>query len=276
MIIKHSKFNRLYQSIVEHLKDKQYDFEITNRKGEKLYEFINPCITLLTPENCFATCRDMSLKYLAGELEWYYKGTPYLEGISKYAKFWNNISDDGWSAVSNYGKFLLHDRNVNNFTQFEYALSCLINNPESKKAVMVLYNKDHARKSKDNPCTMYMQFFIRRNELHLFVKMRSSDMWFGMPYDVPFFVSIQFLMLTVLKQYRKFENLEMGYYNHQSGSLHIYDRNFITIQNKIIEYKSRPIWINEQKDLFNLYIKPIVMKFMENKEIRVFNEEKSK
>lgn len=275
MIIQHNSFNKIYQSIAEHLTEAQYDHKVTNRRGETLYEFINPSITLLDPVNCFATCRFMSLPYLYGELEWYYSGSPYLEDIAIHSKFWEKISDDGWSSVSNYGKFLLHDRNESNYTQFEYAMSCLINNPESKKAVMVLYNKDHARKTKDNPCTMYVQFFIRDDRLNLFVKMRSSDIWFGMPYDVPFFVSIQWLMYKKLKEYNKFRNLNLGFYNHQSGSLHLYERNFVNIRDNINKYNAMAHPIKEQEDLFELYINKKVTGFIENTKFRQFNDDLS-
>lgn len=270
MIIIQNNFNNIYISIVERLIEKP-DHKITNKKGEILYEFINPAITLLDPMKCFATCRNMSLKYLAGELEWYYSGSPYSNDILKYSKFWKDLSEDGWSNISNYGKFLLYDRNLHNYTQLEYALTCLIRNPESKKAVMVLYNKEHAYDSLDNPCTMYLQFFIRNNKLHLYAKMRSSDIWFGMPYDVPFFVSIQYLMLNYLRSFPKFEELEIGKYNHQSGSLHIYERNLIQIQEEIGRYNMEFHSEDEQYELFEKFIEPVVKKFIKNTKIKPFD-----
>lgn len=271
MIIIQNNFNNIYASIVEHLIEKA-DYKITNKKGETLYEFINPAITLLDPIKCFATCRNMSLNYLAGELEWYYSGSPYLNDILKYSKFWKDLSEDGWSNISNYGKFLLYDRNLHNYTQFEYALYCLLRNPDSKKAVMILYNKEHAYDSLDNPCTMYLQFFIRDNKLHLYVKMRSSDIWFGMPYDVPFFVSIQYLMWNYLIKFSKFQNLKIGKYNHQSGSLHLYERNLEQVQKEIGKYNMEFHPESEQDELFYKFIEPVVEKFIKTVKIRSFDE----
>lgn len=269
MIIKDDYFNKMYKNLVTELHECP-DYLVTNKSGDKLYEFINPSITLMNPINCFATCRDMSMKYLEGELEWYYSGSPYLEDISKYSRFWEGISDDGWSAVSNYGKFLFHDRNTHNFTQLEYALSCLLKNPESKKAVMLIYGKENSYKSKDNPCTMFLQFFIRDNRLNLFVKMRSSDIWFGMPYDVPFFVSVQYLMCYVLKQ-NKYYELQLGEYNHQSGSLHLYDRNLITVLDKIKSYEKNSSLTEDQSKLFETFIEPKVQDFIKNHKIQVIS-----
>lgn len=224
-------------------------YSITNRKGEKVFEFINKPFVLLQPYKCFATCRELSLKYLECELDMYIKGTPFLEDAANCSKFWEKCSDDNRTINSNYGKLLLHDRNVHNYTQFEYAKDMLMQNKESKKAVMTIYNKENAFKSKDNPCTMYLQFFIRNNSLYLYVKMRSSDIWFGLPYDVPFFVYIHYRML---KELFPFYDLKIGTYNHQSGSLHLYERNISQIE-KILDQEFTEE-DNTQSDLFSKII----------------------
>lgn len=242
-----SNFNNIYSNIIEDL-HYQPECTSTSRKGEKLYELIYPQINLLNPYNCFATCRGMSFKYLKGELDFYISGSPYLKDIVKHSKFWSKVTDDERTINSNYGKLLLHDRNYHNYTQFEYAKDMLIQNKESKKAVMTIYSKENAHKSNDNPCTMFLQFLIREDHLHLFVNMRSSDIWYGMPYDIPFFVYIQFKMLKELR--RTYKELEVGIYNHRSGSLHMYDRNKKQIE-KVFEYENL---LEDQKDLFDKYI----------------------
>jgi len=229
-------FNITYVNLVLSLLNNP-EYKITNRKGETLYENINYSFTLEDTRMCFATSRNMSFDYLNAELDWYLSGNPSLEPIMKASKFWGTITDDGWSANSNYGKLLLHDRNLHNHTQFQYAKKCLIDNPHSKKAVLTIYNKENAFKSKDNPCTMYLQFFIRDNKLDLYVKMRSSDVWFGMPYDVPFFILVQYLMYKRLSV--TYPKLEIGIYNHQSGSIHLYQRNVEAIRKAFMEYRSK-------------------------------------
>jgi len=249
-------FDEIYKEIVEGLlTDPEYT--IKNRKEENLNEFINPSILLKDPSFCFALCRDMSFNYLKGELAWYLSGDPSIKPILQYSKFWQGISDDGWSANSNYGKLLLHDRNLHNYTQFEYAKFCLLNNVESKKAVMLIYKHDASFKSLDNPCTMYLQYFIRNNKLDLYVKMRSSDIYFGMPYDVPFFVLLQYKMLKELQQ-EKYSDLKIGYYNHNSGSLHIYERDFEKIKKAFKDYPEKYKGIDlifHKQNLFDEIIK---------------------
>ena len=44
---------------------------------------------------------------------------------------------------------------------------------------------------KDIPCTVSLQFLIRENKLHLFVNMRSNDVFLGLPHDIFCFTMIQ-------------------------------------------------------------------------------------
>lgn len=246
-------FNEIYYDTL-HTLYYEPEYKVTTRKGELIHECLNYSIELNNPRYCFALCRNMSFKYLKGELDFYISGSPYLQDIVAYSKFWNKVTDDGVTVNSNYGKLLLHDRNSSNLTQFEYAMNMLLRNFNSKKAVMIIYNEHHARISNDNPCTMYLQFFIRDDRLHLIVKMRSSDIWYGMPYDVPFFVFIQILMLHKLRS--KYSNLRLGSYLHQSGSLHLYQRNFNEVETI---FKNEELNLEDntaQKRFYNDFIRP--------------------
>jgi thymidylate synthase len=203
----------------------------------------------------------MSLKYLDGELDFYISGSPYLKDIVKHSKFWEKVTDDDRTVNSNYGKLLLHDRNYRNYTQFEYARDMLLQNKESKKAVMIVYNKENSHKSNDNPCTMYLHVFIREDKLDLFVAMRSSDIWYGMPYDVPFFVYIQCKLLQELQNHPDgYPEISLGTYNHRSGSLHMYKRNKEQLQ-KVFDFE-----VDYNEDQTELFEKHILSRLKEKTE----------
>ena len=242
-------FNRIYLYLADKLLRSPQHFS-TNRKSENIYELIDWNFRLWKPENCFATLRNMSMPYFEGELDFYISGSPFLADIEKYSKFWKGVSDDDRSINSNYGKLLMYDRNVNNWTQFEYAKNALIRNEDTKKAVMVVYSPDNSRVSNDNPCTMYLQFFVREGSLDLYVKMRSSDVWFGLPYDVPFFVYLLFKMHKELKEF--YPDLLIGSYNHQSGSLHLYDRNRSQLEECVVSNCK-----DVEEDQYNMFMKYI-------------------
>ena len=52
---------------------------------------------------CLNPQRNLSLRYLLGELRWYLSGSNKVEDIGKYAKMWYSLSDDGETVNSAYG-----------------------------------------------------------------------------------------------------------------------------------------------------------------------------
>ena len=204
------------------------DYVTTNRKGERLYERSNYAITLAPGCLAYMKGRNASNEYFRKEIDWYCSGSDKLEDAVKLSKFWAKCSDDGETVISNYGKLLLHDRNAHGFTQFEHAYNCLINNPETKKAVMTVYNNEHAFISNDNPCTMFVRFGIRENMLNMLVVMRSNDIWYGTPYDVAWYSVLHHAMLKELR--RAGLPVEIGSYEHLMLSAHAYQRNAEQLQ----------------------------------------------
>lgn len=177
--------------------------------------------------------RDISMRYMIGELCFYLHGSDKLEFINKYSTFWNTISDDGESVNSAYGKRLFYDETRMNdlydyskpISQFQYILKALRNDKHSRKAVMVIYNMHDSKISKDNPCTLSLQFLIRDNKLNCITTMRSNDLYFGLTYDIPFFTIVQEMVFVYLKKLY-YKDLEMGIYIHNVGSMHLYQRDF--------------------------------------------------
>lgn len=200
-----------------------------NRKGQGLYEMRNVTLVLDPEASTYCLGRYPSQEYLEKELDFYASGSRQLEDAVKMSKFWSKCSDDGKTINSNYGFLLFHDENKHGFTQFEHAINCLRSNPDSKKAVMTLYSKEHAYISNDNPCTLIINLYIQGDTLNMQVIMRSNDLWYGMPYDLPFFRVVHCTALAVLK--RTYPNLELGCYIHQSLNLHFYEWAFDKFRN---------------------------------------------
>jgi len=195
----------------------------------KIREGINMSFHIIEPRRRIITFpgRELSKRYLAGELAFYLSGSQQLEFIAHYSKFWRNISDDHRTVNSCYG-YKLFKKKTKGSSQFNYAKNQLLKDQHSRKAVMMIYTEDNSDlDTKDNPCTMYLQFFIRDSQLILLVKMRSTDIWFGASYDIPFFTIVQELMLQHLKMadWYKYSRLELGSFVLNCGSLHLYDKN---------------------------------------------------
>lgn len=192
-------------------------------RGLTTLELTNVTLELYKPLNRFVTlqARNMSMKYFVGELCFYLSGSTKLDFIAHYGKFWREVSDDGKTVNSAYGsRMFIAPHAVDG--PFWYAIECLRRDPNSRKAVVPIYAERDSKPSKDNPCTMHMQFLMRSNMLDLHVFMRSNDVWLGVPYDVAYFSLVHEIAFTVLSL--TYPHLQLGTYWHHAMSLHVYQR----------------------------------------------------
>ena len=98
--------------------------------------------------------------------------------------------------------------------------------PDSRQAVISLYNSktDLGRPEEvDVPCTLTIQFKVRRQRLEMWVAMRSNDVWLGLPYDLMQFAMLQAAIAQHL-------GIPAGPYTHTAGSMHLYDRHSVKAQ----------------------------------------------
>lgn len=108
--------------------------------------------------------------------------------------------------------------------QLEFVYQLLCNDPDSRRAIISVFQITDQRQGRDIPTTLGMQFLIRNDELHMLTYMRSNDAWNGLPTDIHLFTFIQEVMAAWL-------NLKMGEYSHITGSGHIYRDAVPTVQN---------------------------------------------
>lgn len=164
---------------------------------------------------CINAERNMSLKYMLAEISWYMSGSNKVADIAKYAKMWNDLTDDGETVNSAYGYRIFHKFG---FDQLKYVIEKLKNNSYDRQAV--IHIKEASDKpTKDTPCTCLLQFTCYKDKLNLHVYMRSNDVWLGLPYDMAFF--------TYLLQVVSFETgIPAGLYYHTVGDLHLYERHW--------------------------------------------------
>jgi thymidylate synthase len=207
----------------------------SSRDGEVRGEIINATTILINPTNNIMKndVRRLSMKYAIGEMLWYMSGNNSLKEIQKYSKGWDRMSDDGVTVNSNYGYCIKHKFG---FDQWEFVKNELRKNPNSRRAVIHIKEASD-KESKDINCTVCLQFFIRNNKLHMTAYMRSNDLWMGFPYDVFQFTNMQVLMSMEL-------GVELGTYTHISGSLHLYKRNLVKVDehcdNPLEQYRVSP------------------------------------
>lgn len=177
-------------------------------------EIRNYKFTLYDITKNFATIRKPSRVYAAAEFLWYMSGRNDLDFISKFSKEWRNLSDDNNTCNSAYGHIMMKKFN---FDQIQNVITELMAHPSSRRAKINISSASDNLETNDEPCTMYLQYFLRNDKLHCTCCMRSNDAWFGLPYDVFFFTELQKFIADQL-------GVDYGYYTHFVGSLHYYAR----------------------------------------------------
>ena len=148
-----------------------------------------------------------------GELCWYLSGSDDLSFIEYYISAYSSFSN-GHKVFGAYGPRL---RDFDGHDQIANVVHRLRRKPHSRRAVIQLFRaSDVVAVAKDIPCTCTLQFLVRESLLHMVTNMRSNDAYTGLPHDVFFFTMLQEIIARELQ-------IEVGYYKHMVGSLHLYD-----------------------------------------------------
>ncbi len=106
------------------------------------------------------------------------------------------------------------------YDQIKSVIETLKEDPYSRQAIIMIgqasdYNYELT--TKDRPCTMFVQFLIRNNRLHCYVKMRSNDcIWGCFNINVFEWTILQEIIASIL-------NLKVGTYTHNAISFHYYE-----------------------------------------------------
>lgn len=107
------------------------------------------------------------------------------------------------------------------YGQLARVVQTLLDDPDSRQAVVTIFDgkQDLGRPEvNDIPCTLSVQFLVRDNVLCARTSMRSNDVFLGLPYDLIQFIGLQGAVAAAL-------GLQMGWYAHTVGSLHLYTKN---------------------------------------------------
>jgi thymidylate synthase len=230
---------------------KYFEFKNVNQMYKKLSKLLfrekltgntkelnNVVFTIKDVTDPIINIRDMSISYLCGELMWYFCGSNDVHFISKFAKRWSEITDDGTTSNSAYGHIIAKRHG---FNQFETVTELLKKDLLSRRAV-INFNVPNKNviDTKDEICTICLQFLIRENKLDCTAMMRSNDIVFGTPYDIAFFVSLQ-------KNMAKELGIECGKYTHFATSIHLYQKDELMLKHKLKRKVHENVKLNSEK-----------------------------
>jgi thymidylate synthase len=199
----------------------RYDGEVIATKSSKgdsrAIELLNQSITIddVCQINIYNPKRKFNVRYALLEFMWYLSQDQNVRNIGKAASTWKDIASVDGIVHSNYGVCLHNgwNRVVNELVRF----------PESRRAVIALNQPDVDYGMKDVPCTMFVQFFVRDDKLHLIWNMRSSDFAFGFCNDVAVGMLFLQMMRNELMERTDIPWIGLGSFTYNATSLHCYE-----------------------------------------------------
>lgn len=176
----------------------------------------------------FIRGRGINPFFAFAELAWFIEGSDSLAPLKYFIDGYGKYSDDG---VSLYGAYGYRAISKYGFDQIESVIGELRNNPESRRAVVSLFNANDllSLESLDIPCNLSALFKIRDDCLDITVFNRSNDVFKGVPYNFFLFRFVQYYVARKLSK-------KIGVHRHITDSLHLYKKDFEKVENIIIHY----------------------------------------
>ena len=172
--------------------------------------------------------------YLYPELSWYMSGRLSTDDILPYSKFWAGIQNADGTANSQYGHLVFYRRNIKGTTGFDWAARQLEQDESSRKALILYNDVDFMfEENKDLICNQSQVFHIRDGALNCHVYLRSSDMIYGLTFNMPWWSFVHQQMLLRLR--RTYPNLRLGFIQAYLASVHIYENKFELVKKMLYE-----------------------------------------
>ena len=199
----------------------------TDRTGSKTIELLGA--SFIANENCiFGTLNE---DYIQKELEWYDSESTNIYDISSTPpQAWKMTANHHGEINSNYGNLIYNDKH---YRQYNNVLEELQNNPDSRRASMVYQRPSIWVDYNDNGkndfiCTNAVTYYIRDDQLHCVVQMRSNDVVFGYKNDYAWQEHVLYQLCEDLNAYDlNLDNtIEVGNIYWQVQNLHVYERHF--------------------------------------------------
>jgi thymidylate synthase len=189
------------------------------------------------------TTRAFYPKTSIAEMLWILSGENNINFISKHSKIWGSF----YNGQDTYGGRLMTPIN-----QIQSIINNLKNNIYSKQQYFTYWDpKDLIdKKSLNIPCILGGQFIFETNGLSLKINMRSSDLIYGLPYDI----FSHYILLIIIANTLKLPANKL-YFN--ISNLHIYseyieENLFLQLNNKDINIP--PTFKIKYDLMFNNYI----------------------
>ena len=132
------------------------------------FEVQNPLACIVDSD-----ARPLRLAYCVGSLLWTLNGSNDLAHLQGYHPDARNFSDDGISLSGAFGKRLF--RSAGKIDQIAAIAERLLADPASRRTFAAICNaEDNVRQTREYPCCIGVQYFLRGGRLHSLTHMRAQ------------------------------------------------------------------------------------------------------
>ena len=171
------------------------------------------------------TGRKMFQKTFDTEFEWFINGETNIQRFRDAGvKIWDAWADDNGDLGPVYGH-QMRNFNDQNIDQMQMLLKQLINDPDSRRHIISLWNPVQLDQMQLPPCYLYFQFFVEHDKLNMFVVQRSGDLFLGIPYDMALFTKILLYVsekVGLKANWIEVQIVDAHIYNNQYDAIHEY------------------------------------------------------
>ena len=197
----------------------------TDRTGSKTIELLGASF-IADERAIFGTPND---DYIDNELQWYDSESTNIYDISNNPPAcWKMSANDHGEINSNYGKLIY---SPTYYSQYNKVLNELRKHEDSRRASMIYQRPSIWVDYKDNGkndfiCTNAVTYYIRDDQLHCVVQMRSNDVVFGYKNDFAWQEHVLYQLCEDLNSYQYRAPIAIGDIHWQVQNLHVYERHF--------------------------------------------------
>ena len=203
-----SMFEDVWHGLVKDLVQHEHTQE---RRGFETREMLNVSRTWDARSSLLAhEGRNVSLGFAKAEASAILTGRNDVASLKQHAPSIERFSDNGIVFTGAYGPHWVAQR--------QYIIDTLVADEYTRQAVLTIW-QPRPSASVDIPCTVSWQFMVVEERLDMFICMRSSDVWLGLPYDA-------FVWACILQSLAIDLGIKMGNIHYHAATCHLYARNF--------------------------------------------------
>ena len=205
------------------------DLDLVKGRGGSTTEMLHAVLHLRNPRQRWIIARQpaMNPAFALAEVIWILAGRQ----DSAFLNHWNpklpQFSGDGPNYHGAYGWRLRDEHGID---QLQRAYEALRANPENRQVVLQIWKPsldlphvDGTPVADDIPCNVCSMLKVRDGQLHWTQVMRSNDLILGVPHNLVQWTTIQEILAGWL-------GLEVGLYTHFADSLHVYERDWLSVE----------------------------------------------